>query len=115
MYLARLGISLVVGGLIAAWVNRVGLSLWIIKHRSPRGPATVIDGGLIGAAVGVGSCFLPPLTSLMYTNHLELAKTFVIAAWLVAPAVGAVIGMILAAIGRRHVAREWPAGEGRAQ
>jgi hypothetical protein len=115
VYLARLGISLVVGGLIAAWVNRFGLWLWIIKHRSPRGPATVIDGGLIGAAVGVGSCFLPPLTSLIHTNHPEMAKTFIIIAWLAAPAIGAVIGMILAAVGRKHVEREWPAGEGQAQ
>ena len=111
VYLLRLGISLVVGGLIAAWVNRVGLWLWIIKHRSPRGPATVIDGGLVGAAVGVGTCFLPPLTSLIMTNHLEQAKTFTIVAWLVAPAVGSIIGMILAAVGRRHLEREWPAGE----
>lgn len=110
VYLLRLGLSLVVGGLIAAWVNHFGLWLWIAKHRSPRGPAGLIDGGLVGAAVGVGACFLPPLTSLIHSNHLDLAKTFVIVAWLAAPAFGAIIGMALAAVGRKHVGREWPAG-----
>jgi hypothetical protein len=106
VYLLRLAISLVVGGAVAAWVNRFGVSLWVIKHRSKAGPATVLDGALIGVATGWASALLPPLTGLIYSNHLELAKLFIIAAWLTAAVVGALVGAILASVGRAHLGRE---------
>ncbi|MHC4249863.1 MAG: hypothetical protein ACYS9X_12110 [Planctomycetota bacterium] len=115
VYLLRLGLSIVVGGLIAAGVNRFGLWLWIAKHRSPNGPAGLVDGALVGAGIGVGACFLPPLTNLIATNHMADAKTLIIAAWLAAPAVGALIGIVLAAIGRTHIERDWPSVDGGSQ
>ena len=106
VYVLRLGLSLVIGGWIGAELNRFGLSLWLTKHRSQDGPATVADGALIGAAIGVGTALLPPLTSLISTNHLELAKWFIICSWIGATVVGALIGSALAVIGRRHIERE---------
>ena len=103
VYALRLALSLVVGGWIGAGLNRFGLSLWLARHRSQEGPATVGDGALIGAAVGVGTAFLPPLTSLISTHHLEAAKSFIIGSWLGAGIVGALFGSSLAVIGRRHM------------
>lgn len=115
VYLVRLGLALVVGGVVGALVSRYGASLWIIKHRSVKGPITVLDGGLIGAGVGAGIGLLPPLTLLVESSNLELAKTVIIIVWLGAAAAGVIIGMVLAAIGRNHVSREWPAEEGQGQ
>jgi len=109
VYVLRLALSLLAGCALSAYVNRFGLSLWLIKHRSSAGPATVVDGVLIGAAVGWGSDFLPPVTSLIGTNHPEEAKAFIIIAWLVAALIGAIIGGSLAAIGRKHLDRTVPA------
>ena len=105
VYLLRLALSLVVGGSVAAYVNEFGLSLWLIKHRSAAGPATILDGMWVGAAIGIGIALVPPLTSLIATNHLEAAKTYIIAAWLASAAIGAVMGGILASIGRKGVER----------
>ncbi|MHC5056972.1 MAG: hypothetical protein ACYTKD_20010 [Planctomycetota bacterium] len=115
VYLLRLGISVVVGGLIAAGVNRFGLGLWIAKHRSPNGPAGLVDGALVGAGIGVAAGLLPPLTNLIATNHMADAKTFIIAVWLAAPMVGALIGIVLATIGRKHIERDWPSVDGGSQ
>jgi len=106
VYLLRLAISLVVGGALAAWVNRFGVSLWVIKHRSKAGPATVLDGALIGVATGWASAFVPPLTALLQSSHQQLAMIFIIAAWLAAAALGALVGAVLAAVGRTHLGRE---------
>jgi len=105
VYVLRMVLSLVIGAPIAAYVNRFGLSLWLIKHRSAQGPATVLDGALIGAACGIGTALLPPLTALIATNHPEQAKVFIIAVWLISVVLGAVIGGTLAALGRKHVKR----------
>jgi len=103
VYVLRLALALVVGSAVGALVNRVGVRLWVAKHLSPHGPGTVLDGALIGAACGWGAALIPPLTALIGSNHLETAKTFVIAAWLVAAANGTLLGALLAAVGRRHL------------
>jgi len=109
VYVLRLVLSLALGCSLAAFANRFALTLWVIKHRSSAGPATVADGVLLGAATGWATALLPPLTALIATNHLELAKAFIIVAWLVAAAVGAVIGGVLATVGSRHLDRAQPA------
>jgi hypothetical protein len=106
VYLARLAIALVVGGGLAAWINRFGVSLWVIKHRSKAGPATVLDGALIGVATGWASALVPPLTGLLYTSGSQLTLVLIIAAWLAAAVVGAMVGAILASVGRKHLGRE---------
>ncbi len=105
VYVLRLGLSLVIGGWIGAELNRFGLLLWLTKHRSQDGPATVADGALIGAGGGLGTALLPPLTSLISTHHLEAAKWFIICSWIAATLVGALIGSGLAVIGRRYIER----------
>ena len=105
VYVLRLILSLVLGGALGAFLNRFGLSLWLAKHKSSNGPATVADGLLIGAGVGFGTTVIPLLTILIATHHPEQAKTFIICAWLIAMAVGAIIGAGLAVIGREHVKR----------
>ena len=105
VYLLRLGLCLAVGSPIAAYLNRYGVNAWLCKHRSRSGPATMVDGVLVGAAIGIGSVLLPVLTALISTNHPEAAKTFIIVSYLSVTFVGAVLGAILAAIGRRYVDR----------
>ncbi len=105
VYLLRLGLCLVVGAPIGAYMNRYGVNAWLCKHRSPQGPGTLVDGMLIGAGIGVGSALLPVLTALIKSNHLEEAKTFIIASYLSVAMLGAVVGMVLAAIGRKYIDR----------
>ena len=105
VYLLRLGLCLSVGCLIAVYLNRYGLELWLTKHRSADGPATILDGTLVGAAIGIGSALLPSLTALIRTHHPQAAMVFILVTYLAATAVGAVLGTILAAIGRQCVER----------
>lgn len=112
VYALRVILTVLIGAPLGAYVHELGLSLWTIKHRSPKGPATLADGALIGAAVGFGCAFVGPLTALIMTNHPEQAKVFVIVSWAGAALLGGLIGLLLAAVGREHVRREWPADEG---
>jgi len=114
VYLLRLALSLAVGGYIAARLNDYGVRLWLLKHRSQEGPATVMDGFLMGAGIGVGINFIPPLTSIIGTNHPEEAKLLILLSWLAGIVVGGLIGATLASVGRTYVARESPVeGESR--
>lgn len=103
VYVLRLVLSLLVGGLIAAWINDYGVRLWLVKHRSQEGPATVRDGILIGAGVGIGTTLLPPLTSLISTHHPEEANLLILVAWGAGIVFGGVIGGLLASIGRKYL------------
>jgi hypothetical protein len=105
VYLLRLGLCFVAGCPIAAYLNRYGVDAWLRKHRSPAGPATIVDGLLVGAAIGIGSALIPTLTALIQSNHLEEAKTFVIVSYLSVTLIGAVMGSALAVIARKHVDR----------
>ena len=69
------------------------------------GPAAIHDGALIVAAIGIGSALLPTLTALIKTNHPEMAKTFILITYLAAIGIGATIGAIIAAIGRKCIPR----------
>jgi hypothetical protein len=110
VYVLRLVLALVLAVVAGAGLNRYGLSLWLLKHRSSEGPAGPLDGALIGGAIGAGTELLPPLTSFIGTNHPDEAKTFIICAWLAGTVGGMLIGVILGAIGRKHVDRTAPAG-----
>jgi hypothetical protein len=103
VYVLRAVLALTVGSGVGFYLNRFGLSLWLAKHRSEHGPATSVDGMLVGAAIGFGIALLPALTSLIGTNHLEEAKSFIILSWIGAAANGACFGAVLGAIGRRHI------------
>ncbi len=103
VYMLRAIVSLIVGAPIAAWVNEFGLRLWLIKHASANGPATVCDGFLIGAGVGMAATFIPPLLSLIATHHMEDAKTAIIACWAAGVIIGGLVGAGLAVIGRKYV------------
>ena len=103
VYVLRLVLCLAVGGPLAGFVNRFGVRLWLIKHESPEGPATVLDGVLIGGACGFGTAFLPPLTSLISSHHIEEAKAFIIIAWFAATLIGFLVGGAIAAAGRKHL------------
>ena len=105
VYLLRLGLSLLVGCLISAYLNRYGVDMWLCKHRSADGPATRIDGALVGAAIGIGSALLPTLSVLINSSCVERAKTTIIIVYLSAAGIGAAIGAVLAQIARRYVDR----------
>lgn len=103
VYLLRLALCLVVGCPIGAYLNRYSVDMWLAKHRSDSGPARVIDGILNGAAVGIGTALLPALTSLISSNHPEMAKTFIIVCYIAAATVGGTIGSMVAAVGRKYL------------
>jgi len=103
VYLLRLAIAFFVGGYVAARMNDYGVHLWLIKHRSKDGPATVADGILIGAGVGIGITLLPPLSSMIGTRHPEEAKLFIIIAWAAGIVLGGLIGGVLSSIGRKYL------------
>ncbi len=105
VYLVRLALVLGVGCPIAAYINRYGVEVWLRKHRSAEGPATILDGILVGAAIGVGIALLPTLVVFIQSNHLEMAKTYVIVTYLAGSLVGAVFGAILASVGRKYLER----------
>ena len=103
VYVLRLVLSLAIGCAIAAYLNRYGVEAWLSKHCGPNGPATILDGILIGAAIGVGSALLPTLAVLIRSNHLETAKTVIIVTYLSTAFLGMVFGAILAAIARKYI------------
>ena len=103
VYLLRLVLCLVVGCPIGAYLNRYSVDMWLLKHRSNTGPATIFDGILNGAAVGIGTALLPALTALISTNHPEMAKTFIIVSYVAAALLGAIIGSMFAAVGRTYI------------
>lgn len=111
VYLLRLAITLLAGGPIGALVHREGVSLWLIKHRSVKGPATLLDGILIGGGVSLGCALLPPLTSLIASTDMDYARGVILSSWVSAVLVGAIVGAALTYAGRRTVAREWPEDE----
>lgn len=106
VYLYRLAIAILVGAPAAAYLNRFGLSLWMIKHASPKGPGTILDGSLIGCFLGAGMAVIPAFTHFMSSSDLDRTKTRVIAIWLCAGLAGAIIGGCFAAIGKKHLDRQ---------
>ena len=105
VYLYRLAIAILVGGPVAAYLNRFGLSLWIIKHASPKGPATVLDGMLIGWFLGMGMAVIPAFTHFISSNGMDGTKTIVLLIWFIAGVVGAIIGGTLGWVGVKYLDR----------
>lgn len=106
VYVLRLAIALFVGGPVAAWLNRFGLSLWMIKHASPRGPATILDGALIGWFLGMGMAVIPAFTHFIASNGMDGTKTIVLIIWFAAGAAGAILGTIIGSIGVKYLDRQ---------
>jgi hypothetical protein len=106
VYLYRLAIAILVGGPVAASLNRFGLSLWMIKHFSPKGPATVLDGALIGWFLGMGMAVVPAFVHFIDSNGLDGTKTIVLAIWFIAGVVGAVLGGSLGLVGTKYLDRK---------
>ena len=111
VYVLRVALCVVFGSAIAAYLNRYGVDVWLRKHRSADGPATIADGALVGAAIGIGSALLPTLTVFIRTSDAGIAKTLVICTYLTVTLVGALIGAVLASVGRKHVDRTLAAAE----
>jgi hypothetical protein len=105
VYLYRLAIATLVGGPVAAYLNRFGLSLWLIKHASPKGPATTRDGALIGSFLGMGMAVIPAFVHCIASSDLSQTKTVIIGIWLFGAVGGAIIGGILGLIGGKHLDR----------
>jgi hypothetical protein len=103
VYLLRMAIAILVGGPFAAWLNRFGLTLWLIKHRSPKGPANTLDGMLIGWLLGMGMAVIPAFTHFIASNGMDGTKTIVLAIWFIAGIVGAIIGGILGLVGAKYL------------
>ena len=103
VYILRFALCLIFGNIIGAYLNQYGLRIWLAKHNSDAGPATIIDGAYNGAAIGFGIALPTALTSLIGTNHPEMAKTFIIVAYIAATLLGSVIGSVFAKIGREYL------------
>lgn len=105
VYLLRLAIAILVGGPVAACLNRFGLSLWMCKHTSPKGPATALDGALIGWFLGMGMAVVPASTYFIASSGMSRTKTIVIAIWFIAGLVGAMIGGAVGWVGAKYLDR----------
>jgi hypothetical protein len=103
VYICRLAIAILVGGPIAAYLNRFGLSLWMSKHNSVKGPATALDGALIGWFLGMGMAVVPAFTHFISSNGMSETKTIVIAIWFGAGVVGALLGGTIGLIGAKYI------------
>ena len=106
VYLYRLAIAIFIGSPVAAYLNRFGLSLWICKHNSPKGPATALDGALIGWFLGMGMAVLPAFTHFIASNGMSETKTIVIAIWFSAGVVGTILGGTIGSIGAKYMDRQ---------
>jgi hypothetical protein len=106
IYFVRFVVTAIAGGALGAFANRLGVSLWLTRHRSPEGPATVLEGAAIGAAVGWITGLVGPLASFIGTEHVEDAKTIVIVGWLAAAGMGALAGALLASLWLRAFGSE---------
>ena len=106
VYLVRLALCLAVGCPIGAYLNRYSVDMWLLKHHSRPGSASIFDGTLNGAAVGIGTALLPALTSLISSNHIEMAKAFIIVCYIASALVGGIIGTMVAAVGRKYLRME---------
>lgn len=105
-YLFSLVLRFVVGWPIGAYLNRYTVDMWLIKHKSVSGPAKIFDGTLKSAAVGIGTALLPALAALFCTNHLEMAKAFIIITYIASAFKGGIIGTVLAAVGGNYIKTE---------
>ena len=103
VYILRFALCLIFGNIIGAYLNQYGLRIWLLKHNSDAGPATIMDGAYNGAAIGFGIALPTALTSLIGTNHPEMAKTFIIVAYISATLLGSLIGSVFAKIGRKYL------------
>ena len=91
---------------IAAFLNRYGVEIWLCKHISSYGHATILDGVLVGAAVGIGSALLPTLSVLISSSNLENAKTIIIITYFSTTFIGLIFGAILASIAQMYVNKD---------
>jgi len=105
VYLYRLAIAIFVGGPVAAWLNRFGLSLWLIKHASSKGPATILDGAVIGWFLGMGMAVIPAFVHFIASNGMDGTKTIVITIWFLAGVVGAIMGGTIGLVGTKYMER----------
>jgi len=105
VYLIRLAIALLAGGPVAAYLNRFGLSLWLIKHASPRGPATALDGVLIGWFLGMGMAIIPAFVHCLASSNPDQTRTAILAIWLFGAVGGALIGGTLGVVGTKYLQR----------
>ena len=103
VYLYRLAIAILGGGPVAAYLNRFGLSLWLIKHASPRGPATTLDGVLIGSLLGMGMTVIPAFAHCIASSDLNQTKTVIIGIWLFGAITGAILGGIIGSVGGKYL------------
>ena len=106
VYLYRLAIAVFVGGPVAAYLNRFGLSLWMCKHTSLKGPATALDGALIGWFLGMGMAVIPAFVHFIASNGMSETKTVVIAIWFIAGVVGMIIGGTIGLFGAKYMDRQ---------
>ncbi|MFA6032292.1 MAG: hypothetical protein WC889_05280 [Myxococcota bacterium] len=106
VYLLRIALSLVLGGLSCAIVHDRCVGLWVARHSSGEGPAGVGDGMILGASIGMAAVLFPSLTTLIASNHIEEAKSYIIASWLSGALIGAIMGGVAAYAGRKYLDRD---------
>ena len=70
-----------------------------------KGPATVLDGALIGWFLGMGMAVIPAFTHFIASNGMSGTKTIVIVIWFVAGLLGALLGAVLGWVGAKYLDR----------
>lgn len=91
VYLLRLALSIIFGGLAGAYANRFAVNNWQARVRSKNIGESIRIGAAGGLFAGIGNAALPPLFTLISSNHIEMAKDMIIGV----TAFGAVSGLLL--------------------
>ncbi|MGA1871489.1 MAG: hypothetical protein ACMUJM_23425 [bacterium] len=106
VYIFRLILSLIFGGLAGAYSNSYAVTNWLLRVTKKEYVKGVLNGGVGGLFAGIGTAAIPPLTGLIYSNHIEEAKTIIIATWIFGAMAGILVGSTLGFIGTKYLLEE---------
>lgn len=103
VYILRFILSVILGGLAGAYSNSYAVTNWLLRVKKKEYVRGILDGGVGGLFAGIGTAAIPPLTGLIYSNHIEEAKTIIIATWIFGAVAGLITGSLLGFIGTKYL------------
>jgi hypothetical protein len=103
VYLLRFVVSLIIGGIAGAYSNSFAVNNWLARVKVKNAKLGIIIGSAAGLFAGVGTNAIPPLLSLISSNHIEYAKNFIIISWIIGAVNGILIGGSLGYIGSKYL------------
>lgn len=107
VYILRFILSLICGGLAGAYSNSYAVNNWLLRVKKKDYKEGVLNGIAGGLFAGIGTAAIPPLTGLIYSNHIEKAKTIIIGTWIFGAMAGIIIGALLGFIGTKYLLEDY--------